>query len=177
MDLCLHNQVSGPSTLRITNDIYFPTDGSVPEYGIILKYPVRMVGACSSTSIAISGTVAAGTCMLDAKGTARHFNVKTVLGSTAEVMFETLALVNGKVTEYTMGYDTYDDMGGAVYASDTVATRFTDVIFMNNTAPDFGGAVYAEYSGKATFSSCRFIGNKAEWVRSSPNSPTNLILP
>ena len=165
----VHDKTSGPSTLRLTNDIVYPTDGSVPEDGIILKYAVRIVGACSSTSLVVSGTVSAGTCMLDAKEVDRHFNVKTAKGSTAEVVFEKLALVNGKKTGNS-------DSAGAVYALKTGATRFEDVIFKDNTAPEGGGAVFAWESGKATFSSCRFLGNKAG-VRSSLHSPTNLILP
>ena len=172
----VHDKTSGPSTLRITNDIYFPTDGSVPSGGIILKYAVRIVGACSSTSLVVSGTVSAGTCMLDAKEVDRHFQVKTAKGSTAEVVFEKLALVNGKRTGNS-------DDGGAVYAYETGATRFEDDIFKDNTAPGDGGAVYArasdspsDDSGKATFTSCRFLGNKA-YVRSSPRPPLNLILP
>ena len=170
----VHDKTSGPSTLRVTNDIDYPTDGSVPSGGIILKYAVRIVGACSSTSLVVSGTVSAGTCMLDAKETDRHFDVKTVKGSTAEVVFEKLALVNGKKT------GTYDK-GGAVRAEFTGATRFEEVIFKDNTVPYYGGAVYAFESGKATFTSCRFLGNKGtssfDSVRSSPHSPTNLILP
>ncbi|XRB04552.1 TNFR-Cys domain-containing protein [Pycnococcus provasolii] len=151
----LHNQASGPSMIYVTQDIYYPTDGSVPSEGIRLKYAVRIVGACSSTSLVISGTVSAGTCMLDAKEVDRHFVVKTAKRSTAEVVFERLALVNGKKT------GNLDD-GGAVNAYATGATtRFEDVIFKDNTAPDEGGAVYADESGKATFTSCRFIGNKA----------------
>ena len=160
----VHDKTSGPSTLRLTNDIVYPTDGSVPEDGIILKYAVRIVGACSSTSLVVSGTVAAGTCMLDAKEVDRHFDVRTAKGSTAEVVFEKLALVNGKRTGNS-------DDGGAVYAYETGATRFEDVIFKDNTVPGDGGAVYAKYSGKATFSSCRFLGNKAR-VRSSPLPPS-----
>ena len=155
----VHDKTSGPSTLRITNDIYYPTDGSVPDGGIILKYAVRIVGACSSTSLVVSGTVSAGTCMLDAKETDRHFNVKTAEGSTAEVVFEKLALVNGKKTSGS---------GGAVDAYYTGATRFEDVIFKDNTVPSEGGAVYAGGSGKATFTSCRFHGNKAKVRSSSP---------
>ena len=159
----VHDKTSGPSTLRLTNDIVYPTDGSVPSEGIRLKYAVRIVGACSSTSLVVSGTVAAGTCMLDAKEVDRHFKVKTARGSTAEVIFEKLALVNGKKTSMR---------GGAVLASSTGATRFEEVIFKDNTAPDNGGAVYAGESGKATFTSCRFLGNKANGgngsVRSSP---------
>ncbi|XRB16989.1 hypothetical protein RI054_14g68340 [Pseudoscourfieldia marina] len=154
----VHDKWSGPSTLRLTNDIDFPTDGSVPSGGIILKYAVRIVGACSSTSLVVSGTVSAGTCMLDAKEVDRHFYVKTsVQFSTAEVVFEKLALVNGKKTG--SGVD-----GGAVYAYETGATRFEEVIFKDNTAPndDNGGAVSASGSGKATFTSCRFLGNKAK---------------
>ena len=165
----VHDKTSGPSTLRLTNDIVYPTDGSVPSGGIILKYAVRIVGACSSTSLVVSGTVAAGTCMLDAKEVDRHFNVKTAKGSTAEVVFERLALVNGKKT------GNLDD-GGAVLALRTGATtRFTDVIFKDNTVGKDGGAVYASDSGKATFSSCRFLGNMATGpnsVRSSPISPS-----
>ena len=157
----LHDQASGPSTVHVTQDIDYPTDGSsVPGGGIILKYPVRIVGACSSTSLVVSGTVAAGTCQLDAKEVDRHFYVKTP--STAEVVFEKLALVNGKKTG--------SDQGGAVLAYQTGATRFEDIIFMNNTISDRGGAVRAYESGKATFTSCRFVGNKA-LVRSSPISP------
>ena len=160
----VHDKTSGPSTLRLTNDIVYPTDGSVPEDGIILKYAVRIVGACSSTSLVVSGTVSAGTCMLDAKEVDRHFQVKTAKGSTAEVVFEKLALVNGKRTGNS-------DDGGAVYAYETGATRFEDVIFKDNTVPGDGGAVSATYSGKATFTSCRFLGNKATSVRSSPLHP------
>ena len=149
----VHDKTSGPSTLRVTNDIVYPTDGSVPSDGIILKYAVRIVGACSSTSLVVSGTVAAGTCMLDAKEVDRHFNVKTAQYSTAEVVFENLALVNGKKT----GGIYY--RGGAVLAYETGATRFEDVIFMNNVVPNRGGAVYAYESGKATFTSCRFLGD------------------
>ncbi|XRB00820.1 hypothetical protein NFJ02_10g01680 [Pycnococcus provasolii] len=167
----VHDKTSGPSTLRITNDIYYPTDGSVPQYGIILKYAVRIVGACSSTSLVVSGTVSAGTCMLDAKEVDRHFDVITTQYSTAEVVFEKLALVNGK----TPG------SGGAVLAFETGATRFEDVLFRDNTVKRKGGAVYAYDSGKATFSSCRFLRNKAKGgnyqVRSSLLSPINLILP
>ncbi|GHP12520.1 hypothetical protein PPROV_001124800 [Pycnococcus provasolii] len=152
----VHDKTSGPSTLRITDDIYFPTDGYVPSGGIILKYPLRIVGACSSTSLVISGTMATGTCMLDAKEVDRHFNVKTAQYSTAEVVFENLALVNGKKT----GGIYY--RGGAVLAYETGATRFEDVIFMNNVVPNRGGAVYAYESGKATFTSCRFLGNKVK---------------
>ena len=166
----LHNQASGPSMIYVTNDIYYPTDGSVPVDGIILKYAVRIVGACSSTSLVVSGTVSAGTCMLDAKEVDRHFNVKTP--STAEVVFEKLALVNGKKTRtgsyYPASINYFD--GGAVQAYETGATRFEDVIFKDNTAED-GGAVGADESGKATFTSCRFIGNNASQVRSSPISP------
>ena len=158
----LHDKTSGPSTLRLTNDIVYPTDGSVPEDGIVLKYAVRIVGACSSTSLVVSGTVAAGTCMLDAKEVDRHFDVKTAKGSTAEVVFEKLALVNGKQAGL--------NDGGAVLADYTGATRFEDVIFKDNTVPDAGGAVYADGSGKATFTSCRFLGNKAQ-VRPSPLHP------
>ena len=165
----VHDKASGPSTLRLTNDIVYPTDGSVPSDGIILKYAVRIVGACSSTSLVVSGTVSAGTCMLDAKETDRHFQVKTTQYSTAEIVFEKLALVNGKKTGSS-------DDGGAVKAFFTGATRFDDVIFKDNTVPDDGGAVYAWESGKATFTSCRFLRNKAN-VRSSLHSPTNLILP
>ena len=165
----VHDKTSGPSTLRITDDIYFPTDGYVPSGGIILKYPLRIVGACSSTSLVISGTMATGTCMLDAKEVDRHFNVKTAQYSTAEVVFENLALVNGKKT----GGIYY--RGGAVLAYETGATRFEDVIFMNNVVPNRGGAVYAYESGKATFTSCRFLGNKVKGgnyqVRSSPIPP------
>ena len=165
----LHNQASGPSMIYVTNDIYYPTDGSVPVDGVILKYAVRIVGACSSTSLVVSGTVAAGTCMLDAKEVDRHFQVKTAKGSTAEVVFEKLALVNGKKTGS-------EDYGGAVQANQTGATRFEDVIFKDNTVPVSGGAVDASESGKATFTSCRFIGNKAtNWVRSFP--VINFILP
>ncbi|XRB21731.1 protein kinase [Pseudoscourfieldia marina] len=148
----VHDKTSGPSTLRLTNDIDYPTDGSVPSGGIILKYAVRIVGACSSTSLVVSGTVAAGTCMLDAKEVDRHFNVDTA--STAEVVFEKLALVNGKKTGS-------GDSGGAVLAYWTGATRFDEVIFKDNTVGRDGGAVYAFQSGKATFTSCRFLGNKA----------------
>ena len=163
------SKTSGPSILRITNDIYFPTDGSVPSHGIVLTWcAVRIVGACSSTSLAVSGTVAAGTCMLDAKEVGRHFYVDTP--STAEVVFEKLALVNGKKT------GSGDDYGGAVYAYETGATRFKDVIFKDNTAPDDGGAVHAHTSGKVTFTSCRFLGNKAkggiEQVRSFAIPPS-----
>ena len=164
----VHGKTSGPSTLRLTDDIIWPTDGSMPSGGIVLKYYVRIVGACSSTSLVISGTVAAGTCMLDAKEVGRHFDVKTAEGSTAEVVFEKLALVNGKKT------GTQDD-GGAVNADQTGATRFEDVIFKDNTVPDSGGAVRARDSGKATFTSCRFLRNKAKGgnyqVRSSPIPP------
>ena len=171
----LHNQASGPSMIYVTNDIYYPTDGSVPVDGVILKYAVRIVGACSSTSLVVSGTVSAGTCMLDAKEVDRHFYVKT--SSTAEVVFEKLALVNGKKTRTGSYYPAtinYFD-GGAVHADETGATRFEDVIFKDNTAED-GGAVGADKSGKATFTSCRFIGNNAgnnaSQVRSSPISPS-----
>ena len=168
----VHNKTSGPSTLRITNDIYYPTDGSVPSGGIRLKYAVRIVGACSSTSLVVSGTVAARTCMLDAKEVDRHFDVKTAQYSTAEVVFEKLALVNGKVGTKT---GIQDQDGGAVLALRTGATRFTDIIFKDNTVGKDGGAVYAFDSGKATFSSCRFLGNMATGpnsVRSSPISPS-----
>ena len=104
----VHDKASGPSTLRVIDDIDFPTDGSVPSDGIILKYAVRIVGACSSTSLVVSGA-AAGTCQLDAKEVDRHFDVKTAKGSTAEVVFEKLALVNGKKTGN-------GDVGGAVNA-------------------------------------------------------------
>ena len=110
--------------------------------------------------------------MLDAKETNRHFQVKTAKGSTSEeVVFEKLALVNGKQAETTW------DRGGAVLLPyETGATRFENVIFKDNTVPDAGGALYATRSGKATFSSCRFIGNKAKGgnaqVRSSPIPPS-----
>ena len=171
----LHNRASGPSMIYVTQDIYYPTDGSVPFGGIILKYAVRIVGACSSTSLVVSGTVAAGTCMLDAKEVDRHFDVKTAEGSTSEVVFEKLALVNGKPTRYG------DENGGAVSAYETGATRFEEVIFKDNTVPGSGGAVEVWDSGKATFTSCRFLGNKATGgnkVRFLPHySPLNLILP
>ncbi|XRB10018.1 papilin [Pycnococcus provasolii] len=155
----IHDKNSGPSTLRITNHIVWPTDGSVPQYGIKLRYPVRIVGACSSTSsLVASGTVAAGTCVLDAKEMGRHFYVTTTQYSTAEVVFEKLALVNGKHNP-SSGWTSH---GGAVLAEYAGATRFEDVIFKDNTVRDEGGAVYATRSGKATFTSCRFLGNKAE---------------
>ncbi|XRB10174.1 EF-hand domain-containing protein [Pycnococcus provasolii] len=158
----VHDKTSGPSTLRITDDIYFPTDGSVPSGGIILKYPLRIVGACSSTSLVISGTVATGTCMLDAKEVDRHFQVNTAQHSTSEVIFEKLALVNGKKRGSS-------DSGGAVRACGTGATRFENVIFKDNTVPGSGGAVFAHWSGKATFTSCRFLGNKA--AKGGPFTP------
>ena len=168
----LHDQASGPSTVYVTCDIDFPTDGSVPSGGIILKYPVRIVGACSSTSLVVSGTVTAGTCKLDAKEVDRHFDVKTTQYSTAEVVFEKLALVNGSHPNNGAP----NGMGGAVLASYTGATRFEEVIFMNNTATNVGGAVKASFSGKMTFSSCRFLGNEAE-VRPFIYSFVEIFLP
>ncbi|XRB09444.1 hypothetical protein NFJ02_40g106060 [Pycnococcus provasolii] len=156
----LHQQATGASIVYMINDIVFPADGTVPAGGMQITRPVRIVGVCSSTSLMISGTVSAGTCKLDARQLDRHFQVSTTPGSTAEVVFEKLALVNGKKTGIT-------DDGGAVYAYQTGATRFEDVIFLNNTVLENGGAVSASSSSKATFSSCRFLGNKAE----SPGSP------
>ena len=177
----IHDKYSGPSTLRFTNDIVYPTDTSglgsgsgsgrfMP--GINLKYPVRIVGACSSTSLVVSGTVAAGTCMLDAKETGRHFNV-----NTAGVVFEKLALVNGGLPQGSVkSYLT----GSAVQAEFiNGAIRFENVIFKDNgfrfeqvdlDDPDQGplaavrvhGIRSATFSTKttATFSSCHFLRNK-----------------
>ncbi|XRB09598.1 Por_Secre_tail domain-containing protein [Pycnococcus provasolii] len=170
----LHQQATGSSVVYMINDIVLPYDGTVPAGGIQITRPVRIVGACSSTSLMVSGTVAAGTCKLDARQMNRHFEVlMTTEGSTADdVVFENLALVNGRKTGNF-------DYGGSVFRSyqSNATIRFEGVIFLNNTARSYygGGAVYisppvygsASWFSKVTFSSCRFLGNKAESPSSS----------
>ena len=148
----LHQQATGASDVYVINDIVFPTDGTVPTYGIQITRPVRIVGACSSTSLVVSGTVAAGTCKLDANEMNRHFDVVTP-GSTAEVVFEKLALVRGKI---------FGMFGGSLRITVAGPTRYENIIFMDNDGGiDWGGAVsLGGGSGEATFTSCRFLNNK-----------------